>query len=65
MKKGTTEQLLLEIVALLEERSQQSKKLQALDRRINELAGIVPEDQTRKPHRKTLSPKDFARGCGI
>lgn len=61
---NAAEQRLSEIVSLLAEREQEAKRLQALDRRIAELAGIVPEE-TRKPSKKNLSPKEFIRGCGL
>lgn len=59
------EQRLSEIVALLAEREREAKRLQALDRRIAELAGIVPDEQARKPPKKTHSPEEFTRGCGL
>lgn len=62
---NATEQRLSEIVALLAEREREAKRLQALDRRIAELAGIVPDKQARKPPKKTHSPKEFVRGCGL
>lgn len=65
MNNETAEWKWSKIVALLEERARESKKIQALDRRIAELAGIVPEEQTRKQPRKALSHRDFARGCGL
>lgn len=54
-----------ELVAAMQERDQAMRRVEALDKRIAELAGLVPASETRKPSRKTLSPKDFARGCGI
>ena len=59
------EQRLSEIVVLLAEREREAKRLQALDRRIAELAGIVPDEQVRKPPKKTHSPEEFTRGCGL
>ncbi len=59
------EQRLSEIVVLLAEREREAKRLQALDRRIAELAGIVPDEQARKPPKKTHSPEEFTRGCGL
>lgn len=59
------EQRLSEIVVLLAEREREAKRLQALDRRIAELAGIVPDEHARKPPKKTHSPEEFTRGCGL
>lgn len=58
-------QRLAEIAALLREREQETKKIQTLDRRIAELAGIAPEHQIRKPIKKTVPRRQFASGCGI
>ncbi|WP_165070340.1 hypothetical protein [Desulfovibrio sp. ZJ200] len=54
-----------ELLSALRERDAAMRKLAALDKRIKELAGIVQTSQTHKPAQKTLSPKDFARGCGF
>lgn len=54
-----------ELVAAMRERDQTMRRLEALDRRIAELFGLAPASESRKPSRKTLSPKDFTRGCGI
>lgn len=54
-----------ELTAAMREREEALRKVAALERRINELAGIAQASQTHKPSQKTLSPKDFARGCGI
>ena len=63
--ENSIQQRLDEIAALLREREQETKKIQTLDRRIAELAGIVPEHQTRKTMKKTVSRRQFAAGCGI
>lgn len=65
INSNTAEQRLSGIVALLAERERETKRLQALDLRIAELAGFVPEGQMRKPSKKNLSPKEFKRGCGV
>lgn len=54
-----------ELVAAMREREQVMLRVKALDKRIAELAGLVPASETRKASKKTLSPKDFARGCGM
>lgn len=54
-----------ELVAAMQERAQAMQRVAVLDKRIAELAGLVPASETRKEPRKTLSPKDFARGCGL
>lgn len=52
-----------ELCAALVQRDKLAKELAALDRRVNELAGIVPESQTRKP--KATNPKSFKQLCGV
>lgn len=64
MSSDDAKQRLSEIVALLEERAREAQKIQALDKRIAELAGAIPEERTRKL-KNASSPKDFARGCGL
>ncbi|MDE7240751.1 hypothetical protein [Desulfovibrio sp.] len=54
-----------ELVSAMRERDAALRKVAALDKRINELAGIAQVSQTHKPSQKTGSPKDFARGCGL
>lgn len=54
-----------ELISAMRERDAALRKVAALEKRINELAGIAQTSQTHKPSQKTLSPKDFARGCGI
>ena len=49
----------------MREREQVMLRVKALDKRIAELAGLVPASETRKTSKKTLSPKDFVRGCGM
>ena len=53
-----------EIRRIIPERTRLAEQLAALDKRIAELAGFGAEEQ-RKPAKKTFSPKEFARGCGI
>lgn len=54
-----------ELVSAMRERDAALRKVAALEKRINELAGIAQASQTHKSSQKTLSPKDFARGCGF
>lgn len=54
-----------ELVSAMRERDAALRKVAALEKRINELAGITQASQTHKPVQKTLPRKDFIRGCGI
>lgn len=54
-----------ELVAAMQECERVRLHVKVLDKRIAELAGLVPASETRKTSKKTLSPKDFARGCGM
>lgn len=54
-----------ELVAAMRERDEALRKIAALDKRIGELVGLSNPAQTRKTPRQTISPKDFARGCGV
>lgn len=64
-QKTKAEQLLAEIVSLLAEREREAKKLQSIDKRIAEIAGIVPENKMRKSRKQTFSAEEFVRGCQI
>ncbi|MBD5417320.1 MAG: hypothetical protein HDR50_06610 [Desulfovibrio sp.] len=56
---------LAELCAAHLELAEAQRKVAAIQKRINELTGVAQTSQTHKPAQKTLSPKDFARGCGF
>lgn len=64
-QKTKAEQRLAEIVSLLAEREREAKKLQSIDKRIAEIAGIIPENKMRKSRKQTFSAEEFVRGCQI
>lgn len=53
-----------ELITAMREREEAQRKVAALDKRISELAGLTTESQ-RKSAKKTFSPQEFSRGCGI
>lgn len=62
MSRADAQERLAEIQKLLQERQVAVKKVDLIDRQIQELAGLSP-DKKRKA--APLSARDFARGCGL
>lgn len=56
---------LKEIRQVLHELEKIKEQERALSARIADLAGLPPEKEQRKPRRKTFTPSEFARGCGL
>lgn len=62
MSRTDAQERLAEIQKLLQERQAAVKKVDLIDRQIQELAGLCP-DKKRKA--ASLSARDFVRGCGL
>ncbi len=53
-----------ELANALRERDQALKKVEALEKRIAELAGLNTTTENRKSPKKTFTPEQFAKACG-
>lgn len=59
------EEKLAEIARLIREREQAQHVVSTIDARIVSLATGAADKTQRKPRSKTVSARDFARGCGV
>ena len=62
MSRTDAQERLAEIQKLLQERQAVVKKVDIIDRQIQELAGLCPD---KKREAAPLSARDFVRGCGL
>lgn len=54
-----------ELKRILEEKELLRQKEKKLDERLAALHGLLPKSKQRKDRKKTYSPQEYARACGV
>lgn len=54
-----------ELLKAVRDREEAARRLEACNRRIAELSGLMPENASRKPSKKTITREEFRAACSI